>query len=227
MELNVSKEKAANNSNSLIGSNSPNELPIISSGENLLVDARLLHEHLDSGYKFNDWIRIRIVEYGFIQGQDYFTEKTVKLTKGRKGLDYQLTLDTAKELAMVEKTEAGRFYRRYFINKEKELVTLKRQTLIASPTALFQGIKPIKMNDRKLYPFRQVLEKLGYSKNASNQKKHRYPQHFLKMGEVNYITEEFARHLAAQRAVFDNRKVIKAMAPVLAIDFGNPSKLLK
>lgn len=227
MELHDSKEKAANKSNSLIGSNSPHELPIISQGDNLLVDARLLHQNLNPNSRFYDWINYRISEYGFKAGEDYMLEKVQLNRKGQPKTNYHLTLDMAKELAMLERSETGRFYRRYFIQKEKELVSLKRQTLIVSPTALFAGLKPVKMNNRKLYPYRDILVRLGYSKNSSNSKKRIYPQHFINLGARLMITEEFARHLAAQKAVYDNRKAVKAMPPVLAIDFGNTSKLLK
>lgn len=39
----------------------------------------------------------------------------------RRSIDYHLTLDMAKELAMVEKNEKGQQARRYFINCEKQL----------------------------------------------------------------------------------------------------------
>ncbi|OOR88003.1 hypothetical protein B0181_09240 [Moraxella caviae] len=90
------------------------------------VNARHLHKNLGVKSRFNDWIKIRIHEYGFIQNVDYIlvTEKIVTKTRGgnRKATnDYHLTLDMAKELAMVEKTEKGRQIRRYFIECEKRL----------------------------------------------------------------------------------------------------------
>lgn len=221
MELTDSRRSAEAGSQGLNRGNSPHEFPIIQSGDNLLVDAKLLHKSLGSGYHFYDWIKIRIADFGFVEGQDYLTEKTVKLGKGKPGVNYHITLDMAKELAMLERSEAGRFYRRYFIQKEKELVTLKRQTLIASPTALFQGLRPEKINGRKLWPYKEVASRIGLSMSCGTLygRIQRMPQHFVKMGERQYITEEFARHLAAQKAVADNRKVIKEMSPVLALDF--------
>ncbi|EPX8618438.1 antA/AntB antirepressor family protein, partial [Escherichia coli] len=61
---------------------------------------------------FAAWITNRISEYEFIENQDYILLSNLgKQTSGRGGhnrKDYHLTLDTAKELAMVERNEKGR-----------------------------------------------------------------------------------------------------------------------
>ena len=51
---------------------------------------------------------------------DYFAEKVRKIGVGRQEVNYLLTLDMAKELAMLERNEIGRAIRRYFIKKIKE-----------------------------------------------------------------------------------------------------------
>ncbi|MBX9475117.1 antA/AntB antirepressor family protein [Yersinia enterocolitica] len=97
----------------------------ISHETTLLCDARHLHTFLEVGKDFSTWIRIRITEYGFIENQDFILlPRTGEQRKGRGGhnrKDYHLTLDTAKELAMVERNEKGRQIRRYFIECEKKL----------------------------------------------------------------------------------------------------------
>lgn len=86
-----------------------------------IVSARQLHQLLNVKTRFNDWIGYRLAEYQFRQGID-FTEISVKpRSVGRPQRDYVLTLDTAKELSMLEKTEQGRFVRGYFIECEKRL----------------------------------------------------------------------------------------------------------
>ncbi|EGX8498286.1 phage antirepressor Ant, partial [Escherichia coli] len=71
------------------------------------------------------WVKERIAEYGFVESLDYILICQNGQTKGRGGdrrsKDYHLTLDTAKELAMVERNEKGRQIRRYFIECEKKL----------------------------------------------------------------------------------------------------------
>lgn len=94
----------------------------ISNEAALLCNARDLHEFLEVGKDFSNWIRARLNEYGFVENLDYilFSPNLAK-TPGRRRKDYHLTLDTAKELAMVERNEKGRQIRRYFIECEKKL----------------------------------------------------------------------------------------------------------
>ncbi|NDJ59394.1 hypothetical protein GWD52_20905 [Enterobacteriaceae bacterium 4M9] len=94
----------------------------ISSEPALLVNARDLHAFLGVGKVFAAWVASRIEEYGFIENQDFIVfSNSGKNTVGRRRRDYHLTLDTAKELAMVERNEKGRQIRRYFIECEKQL----------------------------------------------------------------------------------------------------------
>ena len=89
-------------------------------GQNV-VSARELYQLLGIKSRFNDWINNRLAEYQFRQDMD-FTKISVKPQhSGRPQTDYALTLDTAKELAMIEKTEQGRIVRQYFIECEKRL----------------------------------------------------------------------------------------------------------
>ncbi|EHZ3802601.1 antA/AntB antirepressor family protein [Salmonella enterica] len=88
----------------------------------LLCDARELHNFLGVGKRFASWITDRIEQYGFIENQDYIAiSQNREIGHGRGKIDYHLTLDTAKETAMVERNEKGRQIRRYFIECEKQL----------------------------------------------------------------------------------------------------------
>ena len=96
-----------------------------------LVNARDLHQFLDSKQQFSNWIQNRISEYGFTQDIDFLGINTVINTDagffGRREktvLDYHLSLDMAKELCMVERNEKGREARRYFIEMEKQAKAL-------------------------------------------------------------------------------------------------------
>ncbi|EFF5467242.1 antA/AntB antirepressor family protein [Escherichia coli] len=96
----------------------------ISNQAALLCNARNLHAFLGVGKRFASWITERITEYGFVENQDYMIASQIREAKGRGGhnrKDYHLILDTAKELAMVERNEKGRQIRRYFIECERKL----------------------------------------------------------------------------------------------------------
>lgn len=86
-----------------------------------LCNARDLHTFLEVGRDFSNWVKARIEEYGFLEGEDY-SPILANRSDGKAGkprIDYHLTLATAKELAMVENNDKGREVRRYFIEMEK------------------------------------------------------------------------------------------------------------
>ena len=88
-----------------------------------LVDARELHAFLGSKQDFSNWITNRIRKYGFEDGKD-FSINLLKSRGGRPSKEYYLTLNMAKELAMVENNPKGREARRYFIEAEEALQEL-------------------------------------------------------------------------------------------------------
>jgi anti-repressor protein len=98
-----------------------------------LVDARELHEFLESKRDFSNWIKDRIEKYGFIENQDYisFAKIVERETGATTRIEYGLTIDMAKELSMVENNGRGRKARQYFIQKEKEALTSRS---LYSPT---------------------------------------------------------------------------------------------
>lgn len=87
------------------------------------VSARDLHLFLESKQEFANWIKNRIDKYGFIENQDYevFDNFIKNPNGGRPLIEYALTIDTAKEIAMVEGNEKGKTARQYFIECEKQL----------------------------------------------------------------------------------------------------------
>ena len=193
-------------------------LPIVVQEDKTLVDASLLHRQLKVNTPFHIWIKRRIEEFGFEKDKDFCTN-LFKSTGGRNATSYLITLDMAKELAMLERNEVGRNIRRYFIQKEKELRGISQ---LPKEQQLFKGLKVEKINNRKLYPYRELLVKLGYNSTSGgcSGRVARYPQHFVKMGNTQLITEEFALHLHHSKQVFNNRATLKAMQPVLALNFG-------
>ncbi|MCU7559101.1 antA/AntB antirepressor family protein [Riemerella anatipestifer] len=90
---------------------------------NSAVSARELYQFLESKQQFSDWIQNRIRDYGFIEGQDFevFHNSMKNPSGGRPTVEYAISLDMAKELSMVERTEKGKQARRYFIECERRL----------------------------------------------------------------------------------------------------------
>lgn len=84
-----------------------------------VVSARDLYEYLDLGRDFTTWFK-KMTGYGFEEGLD-FTPVWGESTGGRPSVDYALTLDCAKEIAMIQRTEKGKQARQYFIECEKQL----------------------------------------------------------------------------------------------------------
>ncbi|MDJ3783411.1 antA/AntB antirepressor family protein [Salmonella enterica] len=124
----------------------------ISNESALLCNARDLHSFLAVGKVFAAWITSRLEEYEFIENQDYILlSNSGKQTSGRGGhnrKDYHLTLDTAKELAMVERNEKGRQIRRYFIECEKQL--RQQQIQLQLPPAREPLLHTITLTDDEL-----------------------------------------------------------------------------
>lgn len=105
------------------------------------VNARDLHAFLEVGKDFSTWIKGRIEQYGFRQGIDFelFPETGENPSGGRPAKEYAITLDMAKELAMVERNEKGKQARAYFIECERRartVVPTDPMTALGDATAL-------------------------------------------------------------------------------------------
>ena len=99
------------------------------------VSARELHSFVESKQDFSTWIKNRIEKYGFVEDVDYLLHKIVEQTPSgaKHKIEYYITLDMAKQLAMVENNEKGMQVRKYFIECEKQL---KEQTATQKPIPL-------------------------------------------------------------------------------------------
>ncbi|QYD76940.1 antA/AntB antirepressor family protein [Escherichia coli] len=139
----------------------------------LLCNARDLHAFLGVKKVFAAWITNRISEYEFIENQDYILLSNLgKQTSGRGGhnrKDYHLTLDTAKELAMVERNEKGRQIRRYFIECEKKLRSMQPVQQFTDEEIILLCYMQVQMENaqdicKRLYPIMKELNSSYASK---------------------------------------------------------------
>ena len=107
------------------------------------VNARELHAFLQSKQDFSTWIKNRIEQYDFVENQDFVLaseNSEASLHGGHNRLDYFLSLDMAKELAMVERNDKGKQARQYFIECERKL---RERQLKLAPTTYVEALRAL------------------------------------------------------------------------------------
>ena len=85
------------------------------------VSGRELHEKLEIKTPYTQWFE-RMAEYGFVENEDYIglSQKCEKPSGGRPSVDHQMTIEMAKQICMIHRTDAGRRYREYFLEIERK-----------------------------------------------------------------------------------------------------------
>ncbi|MCR4646251.1 MAG: antA/AntB antirepressor family protein [Oscillospiraceae bacterium] len=83
------------------------------------VSGRELHEALGVETRYNDWFK-RMCEYGFSEGEDFYSFLSKTPEGGRPATDHALSIPMAKEICMLQRTEKGKEIRRYFISVEEQ-----------------------------------------------------------------------------------------------------------
>lgn len=98
------------------------------------VSGRELHEFLGIDTRYNDWFK-RMVDYGFTEGEDFYSILSKTSEGGRPSTDHQLTIPMAKELCMIQRNERGKQARQYFLAVEAQWnspeAVMRRAVLIA------------------------------------------------------------------------------------------------
>ena len=126
-----------------------------------LVSGRELHEFLEIRTKYKDWFR-RKVEYGFEEEIDFIRVAQKRATNNLKNpvttvIDHAISIDMAKEISMIQRTEKGKIARQYFINCEKKLKEIKK----LSPMELMElQFKALKEQKEKIAQVENRLDKL-------------------------------------------------------------------
>ena len=96
------------------------------------VSMRELHEFLEVQTHFKDWSK-RMLEYGFVENRDFVLVAQKRATNNPRNpntieTDYALSLDCAKEISMIQRSEKGKQAREYFLDCEKKLYSAKPMT---------------------------------------------------------------------------------------------------
>lgn len=184
-----------------------NELfKVVYDNDRITLSARELHEFLEVGTEFAKWMQ-RMSEYGFTKNVDY--EVIVKNDENSKGgrpsTDYQITVEMAKEIAMIQRSEKGKQARQYFIQLEKEwnspekvmarallLADSKIQSLKLENKIKDQQIGELKpkadyydeiLKNKGLVTITQIAKDYGLSGSTMNRKLHELGVQFKQSGQ--------------------------------------------
>lgn len=132
-------------------------------GGEQLISARELFYALrgkETKTKFADWIKERLIKYQFVENMDYicFRNFTKADRYGNKTtIEYYLTIDTSKELCMIENNGNGRKIRRYFIEVEKRY----RKIVLEKPNNIYDfmriALNQIEENEERLINVEHVI----------------------------------------------------------------------
>lgn len=136
-------------------------------GGEQLINARELFYALrgkETKTKFADWIKERLYKYKFVENIDYIPFRN--FTKGdengfgnRSTIEYYLTIDTSKEICMIENNENGRKIRRYFIEVEKRY----RKIVLEKPSNIYDfmriALNQIEENEKRLEKVENITYK--------------------------------------------------------------------
>lgn len=124
-------------------------IPINYDTEQPTVSARDLHNGLEINTRFNDWFS-RMTEYGFESGKDFYSKMSkTSETGGRPAIDYQISVDMAKQICMIQRSEKGKQYRQYFIDLEKAWNT-PEQVMARALKLADRTIDNLKEDNKKL-----------------------------------------------------------------------------
>lgn len=122
VESDTQKEEATIRDSNQRGDDITEQLiPINYSSEQPTVSARELYAGLEITDRFSRWFE-RMSAYGFAEGSDFTSVKSSTLVNNgaeREISDYQVSIDMAKQICMIQRSEKGRQYRQYFIDLEK------------------------------------------------------------------------------------------------------------
>lgn len=179
-----------------------------------LVNARDLHHFLQVGRDFSNWIKSRISDYNFIENEDYVCCSNLSSGEnkrlsgvfakfgenlgGRPKLEYHITLDMAKELCMLERSELGQQARRYFIQMEKAARRLAQQQQLDIPTFLRQGGQTPSLPQNQIAIDKDRYIALLESENSLLKSNHGKPLHPRKGQRLDEAEKSEIKRLYAQ-----------------------------
>ena len=133
------------------------------------VSARELHEKLNIGTKFATWFP-RMTEYGFAEGVDFTTcypNLGSENHGGQNMVDYNISVDMAKQICMIQRTPEGKECRQYLIDLEKAWNT-PEQVMARALKIADQTIESLKLTVNEMKPKAEYFDALVDKKLNTN-----------------------------------------------------------
>ncbi len=138
------------------------------------VSLRELHEGLGIETRVNDWAK-RMFKYGFEENIDYILVTQKRVTNNPKNpfieqTDYIITIDMAKEICMIQRSDIGREFRKYFIECEKQLKEVVQKPQTQLPTDYLSALKALVASEEEKQRLIKKIEedkpKVEYTDNV-------------------------------------------------------------
>lgn len=127
-----------------------------STGEKVVYGTEL-HTVLGAPSVYREWVKRRLSDIDALENED-FEGVEISTPSGQTRKDHIIKLDTAKEMAMLERNERGKQVRRYFIQVEKKYKESKTTDL----SDLSVELQAIIMHDKKIQRIETRMNKLEY-----------------------------------------------------------------
>lgn len=127
-----------------------------STGEKVVYGSEL-HEVLGVKSRYREWVDRRLSDIDAVENED-FQAAEISAPSGQTMKEHIIKLDTAKEMAMLERNEKGKQVRRYFIQIEKKY----KESKLADLSDLSVELQAIIMHDKKIQRIESRMDKLEY-----------------------------------------------------------------
>lgn len=104
-------------------------------------------------------------EYGFVENEDFYSKLSKTENGGRPSVDYEISLDMAKQICMIQRTPEGKECRQYLIDLEKAWNT-PEQVMARALRIADQTIANLKTQVLEMKPKADFFDTVADSKTA-------------------------------------------------------------
>lgn len=132
-----------------------------STGERVVYGTEM-HKALGAPSTYREWVKRRLKDVEALEDEDFTTVEISTVAGGAPKKEHIIQLDTAKEMAMLERNEKGKQVRRYFIRIEKVYKNEMRRQ-IAEMSKLDEVYGKILENQQVIEKRQQIIIEMNRS----------------------------------------------------------------